>query len=134
MSDDAIEKGKKMRRRLLGANSDAQLATGAAAQLAPDFNELLDRSLFGETWTDPRLEIVQRSLITISALVVLGREAQLRTHVRAGLRVGLTRDEIVGAVLHLAFYAGVPAAYSALEIVRAVLAEVEAEVAANGGP
>jgi 4-carboxymuconolactone decarboxylase len=126
MSEAQPTDGPSVRRALFGPGSDAVFAAGAAGQLAPEFNQIVDDSVFGRVWTDERLELPYRSLVTIAALTVLGREAQLRTHVAAGLRVGLTRDQIVGAVTHLAFYAGLPAAYSALETVRQVFADVDA--------
>jgi 4-carboxymuconolactone decarboxylase len=118
--------GPDVRRRLFGPNSDESLAKGAAAELVPDFNEFVDEHIFGGVWNDQRLELRYRSLVTISALVVLGREAQLRGHVAAGIRLGLTRQEILGAVTHLAFYAGLPATYSALETVRQAFGDIDA--------
>jgi hypothetical protein len=61
---------------------------------------------------DHALQLKYRSLVTIAALVVLGREGQLRAHVLGGVRAGLSREEILAAVVHLAFHAGLPAAYA----------------------
>lgn len=113
------EAGRAVREVLFGPRTDEILAAGAAAELAPELNELADTAVFGRVWTDDRLALKHRSLVTIAALVVLGREGQLRAHVQGGLRAGLTEEEIVAAVVHLAFYAGLPAAYASLEVVRA---------------
>jgi len=119
----ARERGRQVRQALWGENTDAVLAQGAAAELAPQLNTVSDEAVFGQIWTDERLELKLRSLATISALVALGRERQLRAHVVGGLNAGLEPEQIVQAVVHLAFYAGLPAAHSALEVVREVFAE-----------
>lgn len=113
-------RGREIREQLWGAGADAALAKGAAAELAPQLNALSDEFVFGQVWADEGLELAKRSLATISALVVLGRERQLAAHIAGGLRAGLTREEIVQAIVHLAFYAGLPAAHSALEVARDV--------------
>jgi 4-carboxymuconolactone decarboxylase len=121
---DAVrDQGRELRRRLWGEGSDEALAKAAAGELAPQLNAISDESVFGQVWTDDRLELKLRSLVTISALVALGRERQLRAHVAGGLNAGLEPEEIVQAVVHLAFYAGLPAAHTALEVVREVFAE-----------
>ena len=118
-----LERGRAMRRRLMGQRSDEAMAKGAAAELAPTLNRITDEVLFGQIWLDPALEVPQRSLITIAALVALGKEAQLKSHILGGLRVGLRQEQIAGVILHLAFYVGWPAAYGALEVARRAFAE-----------
>lgn len=118
--------GRQVRQVLFGASADEKLAAGAAAELAPELNRLADEFVFGQVWRQRGLELKYRSLVTIAALVVLGREQQLRTHVEGGLRAGLSKDEIVAAVVHLAWYAGLPASYSALEVVRGAFRDLDA--------
>ncbi|GHG85495.1 hypothetical protein GCM10017788_58180 [Amycolatopsis acidiphila] len=118
------EAGHEVRRVLFGPDTDQALAAGAAGELAPELNRLADEMVFGQVWRDERLELKYRSLVTIAALVVLGREGQLRAHVLGGVRAGLSHQEIVAAVVHLAFYAGLPAAYASLEVVRGAFREL----------
>jgi 4-carboxymuconolactone decarboxylase len=118
MESSNRDAGRDVRRTLFGPKADEALAAGAAAELAPELNRLADEMVFGQVWRDEALELKYRSLVTISALVVLGREGQLRAHVIGGVRAGLSREEILAAVVHLAFYAGLPAAYASLEVVR----------------
>jgi 4-carboxymuconolactone decarboxylase len=86
---------------------------------APAFVELSERVLFGEVWQRPGLSPRDRSLITVAALVSLGRGAQLPFHLALAERNGLSRAELVEAITHLAFYAGWPVAASALQAVAA---------------
>ncbi|RMI13869.1 carboxymuconolactone decarboxylase family protein [Cellulomonas triticagri] len=89
--------------------------------LAPAFVHLTDDVLFGEVWARPDLSPRDRSLVTISSLVSAGNTEQLRAHIPMGLDNGLTREEIVEAITHVAFYAGWPRAVSALTIAKEVL-------------
>ncbi|MBP2200219.1 carboxymuconolactone decarboxylase family protein [Pantoea cypripedii] len=85
------------------------------ARVAPKLAELSQELLFNDIWQRETLSPRERSLITLAALTALGRVQQLPWHIRFAQQNGLTRDEIVEAFTHLAFYAGWPAAVSALE-------------------
>lgn len=84
------------------------------ADVAPRLAELSQQVLFGDIWQRPALSPRERSLITLAALVALGRTQQLPWHLDFAAHNGLTREQIVEAFTHLAFYAGWPAAVSAL--------------------
>ncbi len=75
---------------------------------------LTDDVLFGQVWADPGLSPRDRSLVTVAALVSLYRTDQLGAHLRRALDNGLSKDELVHAITHLAFYAGWPNAMSAI--------------------
>src|SRR5215203_1842516 len=85
---------------------------------APKLVELTDGVLFGDVWERPALSKRDRSLVTVSALVSLYRPEQLRPHLRRAVDNGLTVDELVEAITHLAFYAGWPSAMSAITMAR----------------
>ena len=89
--------------------------------VAPKLAELTDNVLFGDVWRRPGLAPRDRSLITVAALVSLYRTDQLASHMRRALDNGVTRDELVEAVTHLAFYAGWPCAVNAITSLRSVL-------------
>lgn len=89
--------------------------------LAPRLVDFTDDVLFGQVWEGEALSKRDRSLVTISALVALNRTEQLGPHMKRGLNNGLTRDEIIEVITHLAFYSGWPTAMSALAIARDVL-------------
>jgi 4-carboxymuconolactone decarboxylase len=81
---------------------------------APDLVRLTDEVLFGQVWADPGLSQRDRSLVTVAALVSLCRSDQLGSHLRRAMDNGLSKDELVHAITHLAFYAGWPAAMTAI--------------------
>jgi 4-carboxymuconolactone decarboxylase len=97
--------------------SNAQKLLG---DIAPKFAELTDEVLFGDVWARPGLSQRDRSLATVSALVAMNRPDQLRHHLQRGLDNGLTRDELIEAITHLAFYAGWPCAVTAVGVAREV--------------
>jgi 4-carboxymuconolactone decarboxylase len=82
---------------------------------APDLVRLTDEVLFGDVLANPGLSQRDRSLVTVAALVSLYRTDQLGSHLRRALANGLTKDELVHAVTHLAFYAGWPNAITVLK-------------------
>ena len=81
---------------------------------APKLVDLTDDVLFGDVWERQGLSKRDRSLITVSALVALYRPEQLPGHLRRAIDNGVTEDELIEAITHLAFYAGWPAAMSAM--------------------
>lgn len=95
--------------------------------IAPQLADFNDRVLFGEVWTEPTLSQRERSLITISNLLTMYRVNELPFHFRKGLENGLSREEIIAVITHLAFYAGWPPAMTALKIARQVFDEIDAE-------
>jgi 4-carboxymuconolactone decarboxylase len=83
-------------------------------EFAPKLLELTRQVLFGDIWERPGLSKRDRSLITVSALVALNRKDQLPHHLRRALENGVTKDELVEVITHLAFYAGWPPAMTAM--------------------
>ena len=118
MSDD----GMRTRREVLG-DEHVDRAIANTTPFTADFQDLITRYAWGEIWTRPGLDRKTRSCITITALVALGRDHELELHVRAGLRNGLTPDELKEVLLQAAVYCGVPAANAAFAIAQRVLAE-----------
>jgi 4-carboxymuconolactone decarboxylase len=88
--------------------------------VAPKLVELTDDVLFGDVWERPGLSKRDRSLITVTALVSLYRTEQLTFHLRRALENGVTKDELVEVITHLAFYAGWPNAMTAINQAKAV--------------
>lgn len=92
---------------------------------APKLIELTDGVLFGDVWERPGLSKRDRSLITCAALVALNRTEQQRGHFARAIANGVTRDELVELITHLAFYSGWPTAMSAAHVAKEVLEEGE---------
>lgn len=91
------------------------------AQTAPKLAQLSGDVLFGDVWERPALSKRDRSLITVAALVAAYRPQQMPFHMRRALENGVTSEELIEVVTHLAFYAGWPSAISAAEVLGAVL-------------
>jgi 4-carboxymuconolactone decarboxylase len=119
MSDERYERGMRVRREVHG-DEHVDAATARATDLTREFQELLTRYAWGEIWTRPGLDRRTRSLITLSAMVALGRERELELHLRSARRIGVPWDDIKEVLLQSAIYCGVPAANSAFAIAQAV--------------
>jgi 4-carboxymuconolactone decarboxylase len=91
--------------------------------LAPHLAEITDKVLFGDVWENPALSPRDRSLVTITSLISLYRFNELPFHLKRSMENGITKDEIIGTITHLAFYAGWPPAMTALQIARKAFAE-----------
>jgi 4-carboxymuconolactone decarboxylase len=102
-----------------------------AQQLMGDFSpklaDLTDRVLFGEVWARPQLSQRDRSLVTVSALIAMNRPDQLRSHLARARDNGVTQEEVVETITHLAFYSGWPNAVTAISVAKEVFTEGEQE-------
>ena len=98
-------------------------ARKAFGDVAPALAELTDTVLFGDVWQRPGLSPRDRSLVTVSSLVALYRINELPFHLKLALQNGVTKDELIELVTHLAFYSGWPTASTALGILRRVFEE-----------
>lgn len=91
--------------------------------IAPKLAELTDDVLYADVWERPQLSQRDRSLVTVSALIALNRPDQLRSHLVRARNNGLTEEQLVEAITHMAFYSGWPSAVSAVAIAKDVFAE-----------
>ena len=94
-------------------------------ELADDVGRKLIEFCFGDCWGRPNsyIDLKTRRLLTIAALVAMGRERQLRSHISGALAQGLSREEITESLVHLIAYCGFPAGMTALQIANEVFAE-----------
>ena len=88
--------------------------------VAPKLAELTDNVLFGDVWERPQLSKRDRSLVTVSALIAMNRPDQLRSHLVRARDNGVTQEELIEAMTHLAFYAGWPNAVTAITVAKDV--------------
>jgi len=98
---------------------------GPYADIAPALGAYTDKVLFGDVWKRPGLSPRDRSLVTVASLVALYRSNELPFHLGRALENGVTKDELIELITHLAFYAGWPTANTAVAIARKVFAEVD---------
>lgn len=87
---------------------------------SPKLAELTDNVLFGDVWERPGLSKRDRSLVTVSALIAMNRPDQLRSHLARARDNGVTQEELIEAITHLAFYAGWPSAVTAISVAKEV--------------
>jgi 4-carboxymuconolactone decarboxylase len=90
--------------------------------LSPGLVHFTDDVLFGEVWKRPQLSPRDRSLVTVAALIAGGNAEQLTFHLQYAKDNGVTQDELIEAITHLAFYAGWPKAFSAIGVAKQVFA------------
>ena len=119
MDESRYDVGMRVRRQVLG---DAHVDRAQARQtsLDADFQRLITEMAWGTLWARPDLDRRTRSLITLSAMVALGRERELELHLRSARRIGVSWDDIKEVLLQSAIYCGVPAANSAFAIAQGV--------------
>ncbi|WP_426566160.1 4-carboxymuconolactone decarboxylase [Angustibacter sp. McL0619] len=124
--DDRRREGTAVRREVLG-DAHVDRATSATSPFAEPFQDLITRYAWGDIWSRPGLDRRTRSAITIAMLASLQHEEELAMHCRAGLRNGLTREEISEILLQVGVYAGVPTANRAFRVADAALADAPSE-------
>ncbi len=118
---DLHEEGVPRVREILGPQAEESLA--ALGELGDRIIEILYGDIYGRT----ALDVKQRQIATLSMLMAMGgKDRQVKVHMRAGLRVGITEDELRELIIHLAGYCGFPAAINAQAQLNEVLAENEA--------
>ena len=104
-------------------NRNEQKAVDDLKALAPEFARLTQDFLFGDIWERPGLSQRDKSLITVTCLIALYRIEQVDFHLRKGFENGLTKEELVAAITHIAFYAGWPTAVSGFNHLKKVIDE-----------
>jgi 4-carboxymuconolactone decarboxylase len=119
--DELLQRGREVQAQLWPQTRNSPGGQFPAAKLAPDFYRYVAESAFGMLWSRPGLAIRDRSLVTVAQLAALGKTDELRAHLAGALNVGLTREELVEALMQTAVYAGVPAANEALKVAAEVL-------------
>lgn len=128
---DLYDRGMAVRRSVLGdAHVDRSLER--ATEFDADFQEFITKTAWGQIWTRPGLDIRTRSMLTIAMLAALGKDGELKLHIRATRNTGVTRDEVKEILMQAAVYAGVPAGNHAMALARAVYAEMDEEDARKG--
>ncbi|MBP7063829.1 4-carboxymuconolactone decarboxylase [Ferrovibrio sp.] len=119
------EAGMAVRRKVLG-NAHVDRAEAAKTDFDIDFQRFITEGAWGSVWSRPHWTHRERSLVTIALLAALGHDEEVAMHVRATANTGATPEDLREALLHVAVYAGVPAANSAIKIVKKTLAEMAA--------
>jgi 3-oxoadipate enol-lactonase/4-carboxymuconolactone decarboxylase len=120
---DLAAAGARVRAEVLGAEHVAR-AAAAATDLDRDFQAYITQAAWGGVWARPHLDRRTRSMLTVAILAALGRDHELALHIRATRRTGASAADLAELMLHVAVYAGVPAANAALRIAKQVAEEL----------
>lgn len=116
--------GLAVRRSVLG-DQHVDRAEIAATDFDQPFQELITEAAWGTVWARPAFTKRERSIVTLALLAALGHDEEVAMHVRATVNTGASRDDICEAFLHVAIYAGVPAANRAFKIAKDVFSEMD---------
>lgn len=126
MADDKHSHGMKIRRSVLG-DAHVDRAEARKTSFDEDFQRFITETAWGSVWSRPGLDMRTRSLLTIALLASLGHDEELAMHIKATRNTGATEGDVKETLLHVALYAGVPAANSAIAIAKRVYAEMTEE-------
>lgn len=124
--DPAYEKGLAMRKRVMGEAYVARALEGATDFTQP-IQEHITMRAWGDVWQRPGLDLKTRSLLTVAILTTLGRQHELKGHVRGALNNGATPEELQEVLLHAAVYCGLPTAVEAFRTAAEVVDGPKAE-------
>ena len=117
-------RGMDIRRHVLG-NEHVDRAIRQTTSFDEAFQEFITEGAWEKVWGRPGLTLRERSLVTVALLAALGHDKEVAMHVRACSNTGATRDDLIEVLLHVAVYAGVPAANRAIAIAKQTLQESE---------
>ena len=124
MDRETYQRGLQIRSAVLG-ESYVNQALANADDFTQPLQDLITEYCWGAVWGRDGLAPKTRSMLNLAMISVLNRPNELRTHVKAALTNGVTRDEIREIFLQVAIYAGVPAAVDSFRIAREAFAEVD---------
>ena len=121
---DRHAKGTEVRRAVLG-DAHVDRAEAARTPLDAPFQDLITEAAWGTVWASDALTRRERSMVTLALLAGLGCEEELALHLRATVRTGASQTDVMEVFQHVAIYAGVPRANTAVRIAKRVFAEME---------
>ena len=123
---DAFATGLAIRRDMFGPEG-AERQIEAATDFTRPLQDMVTRYCFGETWGSPTLDRKTRSMLTLALLTALGKQNQLRVHVRGAIQNGVSKEEIREVLMHSMIYAGLPAAVDSFATATEVLKQMGLE-------
>ena len=125
MTDDLFEKGDKIRREVLG-NNHVDRSTANADPFAAAIQDYVTSTAWGGVWGREGLDRRSRSILNLGMLSALGKDHELKVHIKGALRNGITRDELAEIFLQVAIYCGAPTALECFRHAKEVFADIDA--------
>ena len=120
MQDEQYHRGLQTRREVMG-DDFVDRALASATPFTQPIQDHISRAAWGDVWQRPGLDRKTRSLITVAMLTALGKQHELKGHVRGALNNGATPAEIQEVLLHAAVYCGLPTAVEAFRTAAEVV-------------
>jgi 4-carboxymuconolactone decarboxylase len=118
--DSQFDQGLATRKQVMGEDFVARAFGGATDFTAP-IQQYITRNAWGDVWQRAGLDLKTRSLITVAMLTALGKQHELKGHVRGALNNGATPQDIQEVLLHASIYCGLPAAVEAFRTAAEVV-------------
>ena len=118
--DSAVQAGLATRTQVMGTDFVERAFAGATDYTLP-MQEFITRNAWGNVWQRPGLDLRTRSLVTVAMLTALGKQHELKGHVRGALNNGVTPEELREVMLHATVYCGFPTAIEAFRTVAEVV-------------
>lgn len=122
MASDTFEHGMTIRRAVLG-DEHVDRAQANTTEFDADWQTFITETAWGTIWAREGLDLKSRHMLTIALLAALGKENELTMHLRATKNTGVTQEQVKEILLHVAVYAGVPAANSAFALAKRVFVQ-----------
>ena len=119
-ADKDFDKGLATRKQVMGEDFVAN-AFGKATDFSMPIQQFITRNAWGDVWQRPGLDLKTRSLITVAMLTAMGRQHELKGHVRGALNNGVTPEQLQEVLLHASIYCGLPAAVDAFRTAAEVV-------------
>ena len=118
--DSQFDKGLITRKQVMGEDFVAK-AFGGVTDFTQPIQQYITRNAWGDVWQRAGLDLKTRSLITVAMLTALGKQHELKGHVRGALNNGVTPAELQEVLLHASIYCGVPSAVEAFRTAAEVV-------------
>lgn len=118
------DKGMRIRRAVLG-EAHVDRAEAAKTDFDAAFQEMITEGAWGTVWARDTISLRERSMLTIALLAATKNFEEIAMHIRASARTGASREDVLEALLHVAVYAGVPAANRAIAIAKETFADMD---------
>jgi len=123
---DTYNAGMAIRRTVLG-DDHVDRAEAAKTDLDAPFQDLITQAAWGTVWASDRITLRERSMLTLALLAATGNFEEIPMHIRATVRTGASKSDVIEAFQHVAIYAGVPKANHALKLAKQTFAEIDAD-------
>ena len=120
MQDDQYHRGLATRREVMG-DPFVDRALSSTTPFTQPIQDHISRAAWGDVWQRPGLDRKTRSLVTVAMLTALGKQHELKGHVRGALNNGATVEEIQEVLLHAAIYCGIPTSVEAFRTAAEVV-------------